>query len=159
SLQVQFSEQIRGEHFNGGSVNLAFTWASAMTDANGYNYTPMDSYNLRGDWGPSNYNRKLVLVPSWVYPIPFWRDGGTWYKQAFGGWQINGVAQIQSGLPINPTISPDQAACNCSNQRPNLVSDPYANISANQIINPYAFQLPATNTFGNMQAYTIHLPN
>ena len=159
SMQVQFSQQLRGERFNGGSVNLAFTWASAMTDANGYSYTPMDSYNLRGDWGPSNYNRRLVLVPSWVYPIPFWLGGGTWYKQAFGGWQINGVAQIQSGLPINPTISPDQAACNCGNQRPNLIGDPYANVSGNQVINPYAFQLPAANSFGNMQAYTITLPN
>ena len=155
SLQTQFTQQYR----HGGSVSVAFTWASAMTDSNSYSYTPMDSYNLRGDWGPSSYNRKFVLVPNWVYPIPFWLGGGSWYKQAFGGWQVNGVAQIQSGLPINPTISPDRAGIINGNQRPDLIGDPYANVSGNQIINPYAFALPATNTFGNMQAYTIHLPN
>ena len=69
------------------------------------------------------------------------------------------MAQIQSGVPINPNIAPDSANCSCGNQRPNFVGDPYANLSGNQIINPNAFSLPATNTWGNMQAYTIHPPN
>ncbi len=53
SLQVQFKKQL----VNGGLFNVAYTWSKARTDANGYNYQPMDSYNLRGDWGPSSYNR------------------------------------------------------------------------------------------------------
>jgi hypothetical protein len=158
SLQSQFRKEFRGGRFNAGSLNVAFTWESAMTDANAYNTTSMDAYNLRRDYGPSSNNRKVILVPSWVYPIPFWLGGGSWYKQALGGWQVNGVAQIQSGLPVNPTISPDTAGIINGNQRPNLVGDPYANLSGNLKINPYAFALPATSTYGNMQAYTIHLP-
>ena len=154
SLQAQLSQTFK----QGGSLNVAFTWGSAMTDANSYSYQPMDSYHLNRDWGPSSYNRRLILVPSWVYPIPFWRGGGTWYKQAFGGWQVNGVAQIQSGLPVNPTVSGDIAGTIDGNQRPNLIGNPYANLSGNLIINPYAFSLPPTGTFGNMQAYTIFLP-
>jgi hypothetical protein len=154
SLQSQFRQSFK----HGGSVNVAFTWESAMTDANAFNTTAMDAYDLKRDWGPSSNNRKVILVPSWVYPIPFWLGGGTWYKQAFGGWQVNGVAQIQSGLNVNPTISGDVAGIINGNQRPNLIGDPYANLSGNLKINPYAFALPATSTFGNMQAYTIHLP-
>src|SRR5262249_5804750 len=139
SLQSQFRKEFRGEKFSAGSLNVAFTWESGMSDANAYNYTPMDSYNLRRDWGPSSNNRKVILVPSWVYPIPFWLNGGSWYKQAFGGWQVNGVAQIQSGLPVNITISPDSANCsNCVNQRPNLIGDPYANLTGNMVFNPAA---------------------
>ena len=120
----------------------------------------MDSYNLRGDYGTSSYSRKFVLVPSWVYPIPFWRGGGTWYKQAFGGWQVNGVAQLQSGLPLNPLISGEQAGTGDGNQRPNLVGDPYSGntVGGFQYLNKSAFAVPALSTFGNLGAYNIFLP-
>jgi len=120
----------------------------------------MDSYNLRGDWGTSSYSRKYVLVPSWVYPLPFWLHGGSWYRQAFGGWQVNGTAQIQSGLPVNPTISNDQAGTGNGNQRPILIGDPYSggNVGGNQVLNTFAFGVPGLSTFGNLGAYNIFLP-
>ena len=157
SLQSQFRQQFS----KGGSLSVAFTWAKGRTDANSYNYQPMDSYNLRGDWGTSSYSRSKVLVTSWVYPIPFWREGNTWYKQILGGWQVNGVAQMQTGLPVNLTISPDQAGTGDGNQRPQLVGNPYAggNVGGSQILNPTAFALPALGTFGNLGAFNIFLPN
>ncbi len=157
SLQSSFNKRFK----NAGTFTSAFTWAKGRTDANNYGYTPMDSYNLRGDWGTSTYSRKFVFVPSWVYPLPFWRGGGTWYKQAFGGWQINGVAQVQSGLPINPTISNDSAATTSGNQRPMLVGDPYNGGTIDggfQIFNKSAFANPATGTWGNLGAYNVFLP-
>jgi hypothetical protein len=156
SLQSQFRKQFRGA----GIVNAAFTWSSARTDANNYAYQPEDSYNLRGDWGNSNYNRKKVFSGSWVYPLPFWLGGGTWYKQLLGGWQLNGLAQIQSGLPVNITISADQAGTGVGSQRPNLVGDPYSGgpVGGSQILNPAAFAVPALSTFGNLGAYNIYLP-
>ena len=157
SLQSSFNKRFG----RAGSMSTAFTWAKGRTDANGYSYTPMNSYNLRGDWGTSNYSRKFVLVPSWIYPLPFWRGGGTWYKQSFGGWQVNGVAQFQSGLPINPVISADQAGTGSGNQRPNLIGDPYSGGTVDggfQIFNKTAFAVPALSTFGNLGAYNVFLP-
>ena len=143
-----------------GSMSTAFTWAKARTDANAYNYQPMDSYNLRADWAASSYNRKFVVVPSWVYPLPWWQGGGTWYKQAFGGWQLNGLAQFQSGLPVNPVDSPDQAGTGSGNQRPVLVGDPYSGpgVGGFQILNKSAFAIPALSTFGNLGAFNVYLP-
>ena len=83
---------------------MSYTWSKARTDANGYNYQPMNSYNLRGDWGPSNYNRNHILVLSYVYPLPFWKVGREWYKVALGGWQVSGVTTLQTGIPFNVTI-------------------------------------------------------
>jgi len=157
SLQSSFSKRFG----KAGTLNSAFTWAKGRTDANSYNYTPMDSYNLRRDWGTSVYSRKFVLVPSWVYPLPFWRGGGTWYKQAFGGWQVNGVAQFQSGLPVNPVISADQAGTGSGNQRPMLIGDPYSGGTVDggfQIFNKSAFGIPAVSTFGNLGAFNVFLP-
>jgi hypothetical protein len=158
SLQSSFNKRFR----RAGQITSAFTWAKGRTDANVYNSTPMDSYNLRGDWGTSSYSRRFVFVPSWIYPLPFWHDGGSWYRQAFGGWQINGTAQLQSGLPVNPVISADQAGTGSGNQRPMLIGDPYSGGTVDggfQIFNKSAFANPALSTFGNLGAYNVFLPN
>jgi hypothetical protein len=157
SLQSQFRKTFAG----GGIVSVGYTWSKGRTDANSYNYQPENSYNLRGDWGNSSYNRNQVLVASYVYTIPLWRQGDAWYKRAFGGWQTNGTVQIQSGLPINITIATDQAGTGDGNQRPNLIGNPYSggNIGGSQILNPQAFAVPALNTFGNLGAYNVFLPN
>ena len=157
SFQSQFRKQFTGA----GIINLAFTFAKGRTDANSYNSQPMDSYNLRGDWGPSSYGRDKVFVASYVYPIPFWqKDRSTWYKKGFGGWQVSGVTQIQSGLPVNPTISPDRAGTGDGSQRPNIVGDPYSGgpVGGYQYLNYTAFALPTAGTFGNLSAYHIFLP-
>jgi len=153
SMQVQLKKQMVG----GGLLNLAYTWARARTDANAYNYQPMNSFNLRGDWGPSSYNRKQVLVLSYVYPLPFWRTGREWYKVAFGGWQLSGVTTLQSGLPFNVTIQSDVAGTGLANQRPLLLSD-WVGSSRTQYLNPAAFGQPAAGTFGNLGAYAIFYP-
>jgi len=157
SLQSQFRKTFKGA----GIINVAYTWGKGRTDSNAYNYQPEDSYNLRGDWGTSSYSRKHVLVTSYVYPLPFWLHGGNWYKTLFGGWQMNGTIQTQTGLPVNITVSSDQAGTGISNQRPNLIGNPYSGggVGGSQILNPQAFAVPALSTFGNLGAYNVFLPN
>lgn len=151
SLQVQLKKQFA----SGGLINVAYTYASARTDANAYNYQPMDSYNLRGDWGPSSYNRRQVMVISYVYPLPFWLHGRELYKRVLGGWQISGVTTLQSGLPQNITLAADIGGTGLTNQRPNVIADPKAGVSGTQFLNPAAFAVPAAGTFGNLGAYAI----
>jgi hypothetical protein len=154
SLQAQLKKQMAG----GGLFSVAYTWSKSRTDANAYNYQPMDSFNLRGDWGPSNYSRPQVLVLSYVYPLPFWRTGREWYKVALGGWQISGVTTLQTGLPFNLGISAgDVAGTGISNQRPNVIGD-WTGSTRTQYLNPAAFAQPAAGTFGNLGAYALHYP-
>jgi hypothetical protein len=153
SLQVQFKKQFEG----GGLFNVAYTWSKARTDANAYNYQPMDSYNLRGDWGPSSYNRNHILVLSYVYPLPFWRAGGAWYKVALGGWQVSGVTTLQTGIPFNVTIPNDMAGTGDLNQRPNLIGD-WHGPTRTQYLTPAAFATPLAGTFGNLGAFSISYP-
>jgi hypothetical protein len=154
SLQVQLRKQFH----QGGLVTVAYTWSKARTDANSYSYQPMNSYNLRGDWGPASYNRNQILVISYVYPLPFWLNGQTWYQKVLGGWQLSGVTTLQTGLPVNVTIPPDQAGIGISgSQRPMLVGNAYTGQRL-QYLNPAAFAIPAAGTFGNLGAYAIFLP-
>ena len=155
SLQVQFRKQFT----HGGLVNVAYTWSKARTDANAYNYQPENSYDLRADWGPANYNRNQIFVLSYVYPLPFWLHGDNWYQKALGGWQVSGVTTIQTGLPFNVTIQPDQAGIGISgSQRPNLVGDALQTASRRQYLNPAAFAVPAAGNFGNLGAYALYYP-
>lgn len=160
SLQIQLRKQLS----HAGIVSSAFTYASSRTDANSYSYQPEDSYNLKNDWGPSSYGRREVWTSSYVYPLPFWLGGGTWYKQAFGGWQFNGTGLVQSGLPVDITVSnttaPGTAGDVGSGVRPTLIGNPYSGgpVGGSQIFNPAAFANPATSTFGDFGAYDLYLP-
>lgn len=155
SLQVQLRKQFSG----GGLFNVAYTWSKGRTNANAFDYRPMDSYDLRRDWGPSSYNRGQILVISYVYPLPFWRNGQEWYQKALGGWQLSGVTTLQSGLPLNVTLAADIAGIGSGDrQRPNLVSDPRKGVSGTQYLNPAAFAVPAAGTFGNLGPYAIYGP-
>ena len=152
SLQSQFRKEFTGA----GIVSAAFTWSKGRTDANSYSYQPRDSYDLRGDWGRSSYNRDRILAVSYVYPLPFWQHGSRrWYRKGFGGWQISGVTQIQTGLPMNITMANDVAGTSDGNQRPNLIGDVYSGpgVGGRQYLNPKAFAVPASGTWGNLGAY------
>jgi hypothetical protein len=156
SMQVSFKKQ-----FNyGGLFTTSYTLANARTDANSYSYQPENSYNLRGDWGPSSYNRRNVLVISYVYPLPFWRTGNELYKKILGGWQISGITTLQSGLPQNITLASDIAGAGAGSERPNVVAaDVRAGVSGTQFLNPKAFSVPAPGTYGNLGAYAVIGPH
>lgn len=154
SLQVQARKQFTG----GGLVNVSYTWSKGRTNAPGYDYLPMDSYDLRRDWGPSSYNRNHIFVFSYVYPLPFWQNGTTWYQKVFGGWQISGITTLQTGLPINVTLAADIAGTGALNQRPNLAGDTRAGVTGTQWLNPAAFSVPAAGTFGNLGSFAIYGP-
>jgi hypothetical protein len=173
SLQARLQKRIQ----RAGTVNASFTWSKAMTDAVAYNSQPQDSYNLRGDYGPANYNRDRILVVSYVYPLPFWQNGQEWYKKALGGWQISGVTNISTGLPINILLPsgvdgagsgvPGSVAANgavTELQRPNLIGNPFANTGGTQYLNPIKIGTPGSafatpvGSFGNLGAFAIKGP-
>jgi hypothetical protein len=86
------------------------------------------------------------------------------YKKLLGGWQVSGVTNISTGLPVN-VIDPtgtdpagDGLAGNTGPgqpQRPNLVGSPFAvGAPENQYLAATAFIVP-TSGFGNLEAYGI----
>ena len=119
SLQTQVKRQMRG----GGLLNLAYTWGRAITDASAYNEQPMDSYNFKAERGLATYHRAQVFVFSYIYPLPFWTNGAEWYKKTLGGWQLSGVTTLQTGVPLNLGINPDQAGIGQGGQRPSVAGD------------------------------------
>ncbi len=139
----------------GGLINLSYTWSKNLTEGSTFDYQPQDSLNLHRDYGPANFNQPKIFVASYVYPLPFWLNSTTWYKQILGGWQISGITRIANGLPINiiqPTgqsVAGNLVTTANVAQRPNLVGAPYRHVGK-QYLNYAAFAIPGQGTYGNL---------
>ncbi|HEY3841006.1 MAG TPA: TonB-dependent receptor [Bryobacteraceae bacterium] len=102
------------------SKNLAFTLAYAYSKSLDYGnggLTPLqDSFDLRNNYGPSNFDRTNVFTLSHVWQLPFGTGTNHLGKgvlgHILGPWQIDGVFHYASGTPWTPTA--DSALCACS---------------------------------------------
>jgi hypothetical protein len=80
-------------------------------------------------------------------------------KHLVGGWQVNGVMYLQSGLPFNVTNSTARANTSAGADRPNLVGDPNLdNPTVDQWFNIAAFAAQPINTIGNAPRNVLHGP-
>ena len=85
------------------------------------NQAPQDPFDLSAEWGPAANDVRHNLVGSFVYELPFWRSA-TGVRGALGGWQVNGILTMLSGLPFNVVRDADNQSA--PGLRPNLVADP-----------------------------------
>ena len=124
----------------------------------------MDNYDIWRDYGFANWDIPHRFVASYLYDIPFFRNSPkTVLRLIVGGWQVSGVTTLESGSPVNITISQDVANTGTGGQRPNLVGAvPEMNCQPNtggatqpeqrRLINcydPSAFAMPTAFTFGS----------
>ena len=172
---IQFQEQIAKSYFNGLQTSLrrrskggltllvSYTFSRAIDTASSTNNSttgtqkfPQDVRNLAAEKSLADFHRKHQFTASFNYELPFGKgrpflsDASGLTNFFLGGWQLNGIVSILSGRPFTPQFSsPD-----ISQQRPDIIGDPYANIPDGLAFNPAAFQEPvATPTdptlFGN----------
>jgi hypothetical protein len=119
----------------------------------------MDNYDIWRDYGPANWDVPHRFVASYIYDIPFFKESSQpLLRYVVAGWQVSGVTTIQSGTPVNVTISGDVANIGITGlQRPDLIGaapsmDCDTNPTTRELINcfdPSAFAMPAQFTFGS----------
>jgi len=103
-------------HFNhSGILQVAYTWSkllsdtdntSAFLDGEGNTGLPQDNYNLKAEKSLSMQNMANNLVVNYGLDFPFGK--GELYlnsvsgvvNQFVGGWRVNGITTLHSGLPI-----------------------------------------------------------
>lgn len=142
---------LRRRSRNGLTLLLSYTFSKAMdmnsntnNSTTGSQRTPQDIRNWRGEYALSDFHRTHQLSGSFNYDLPFGK-GKTFFRGAKGfvnqlvsGWQMNGVVSFLSGRPYTPTF----VTTDISQQRPDLLSDPYQNIPNGFYFNPFAFARP-----------------
>jgi len=144
-----------------------YMWSHSINDGSiggGESDTPQNSFCRSCDKASSDDDVRHVFNLSAVYQLPF--GAGRRYlsnpgvvRTIFGGWSLSTIASSQTGLPFNITVDrsngsvPGDYAIS-GEERPNYVygvalTPPRGSTPA-QWVNPAAFSIPASGTFGNL---------
>jgi len=86
-------------------MTLSYTFSKAISDnRSDRSSAPQNTYNFNeGERGLAQFDRRHVFTMSYVYDLPFLRDTKTFAGKVLGGWEISGITQMDSGLPMNVT--------------------------------------------------------
>ena len=168
SLQAQITKRMS----KGVSFNFNYVWSHFLDEQDSSSWGSrmgpqqvQSSYNLRANYGPSNFDIRNAFKGNVVYQLPFGKgkqflNNGRALDEIVGGWQVSGTIVLSTGNPF--TLSSNQNPnANGSGAYPNRVPGValYAsNKGINTWYNPAAFSRPADGTFGNTSRNLLYGP-
>jgi len=107
SLQVSINHHAHGLQFG-----LAYTYSKdETTESNDRNTASSDTYDLKLDHGPANYNTPQILEINYVYELPFFKSQHGFEGKILGGWEVSGITSFVSGTSFEVTQPTDPFAC------------------------------------------------
>jgi hypothetical protein len=182
----------------GLSTNLQYTFGRSRGNTGGSNEATTAANNARAlsefeyDNGYNNFDVRHTFNVSLLYALPFGKgrrfgtDAGALTQAVLGGWEVGGIVNARSGLPVpvqivrpdivyrdatgsifaNPAagrtaiVNVPGGGASRNVRRPDLVPgvDPLINRDGLLFLNPAAFATPAPGTFGNLERNSIHGP-
>ena len=162
SLQVKYHKR----YGNGLQFLVAYTWSKLIDDYSSVagflgqqNPGFTDNNNRRLDRSLSALDQSHRLVANYQYELPFGKGrkflNHGLAANALGGWDVNGITTVQSGLPISITSAVNTTNSLGGAQRPNStgISTRSAGGIEDRIdgyFNPAAFANAPLYTFGNV---------
>jgi hypothetical protein len=131
-------------HYSAGDVKLtqrlshgllyiiAFTWSrsldygSAIRPEAGGHQWPINSYNLRAEYGPSTFNLPRRFVASFVYNLPFgagaeFVPSNAIVNHIVSGWTVGGILTVADGTSEEATLLSDTSGLGVNNNQPEYV--------------------------------------
>src|SRR5581483_11707760 len=138
---------LRVRAYHGFTSQFAFTWGHALDEVTEYRGSiPLDSFNLKQEYGNSDFDTRLNFTAFFTYAIP----AAHRWKPLTNGWQVDGFVSLHSGEPFN---------FNAGTQRSGLylIANPYSGINqdfvqgvGSQWVNPNAFCVPGSAQCPNL---------
>ena len=122
--------------------------------------TILNPFDLKFNRGLASFSLKHQFNANFSYELPFGRGrrfgGGSrgWVEKLIGGWQWNGILNVQSGFPFTPTVGSNSSGSG-DTQNPDVpnwnpsFNGPVILGKAEQWFDPKAFSMPLAGTFGN----------
>ena len=161
ALQVK----LRRSFSSGLAFMASYTWSkSEDIQSDVYGAGIQDFYNLKGSWGPSNYNFKHMFVFSSVYQLPvgtgkaLMSHPNRLAQGVLGNWNVGGIVSLRSGLPLQCGAGSDVANVGGGDQRCNKIGDPYGGTGFTKDtlhwLNPASFTV-IPYTFGTEHKYDL----
>ncbi|MCA1563791.1 MAG: TonB-dependent receptor, partial [Acidobacteria bacterium] len=93
---------------------VSYTLARTIDETQGYvgadatnsSVFPQDPIDPKNDRGPADFDVRHVFAMNFTCELPF-AERATGLARAFaGGWRINGLGVLRSGVPFSPSIQP-----------------------------------------------------
>jgi len=110
-LQVKIDRRFGG----GFAITSSLSYQKGMAYYNGGDDDGFNGFYLNGqyhrNWGLTGFNRTVSFVQSYVYQLPFGKgkhfagSASRGVDMFVGGWQIEGILTVMTGLPFNVTYS------------------------------------------------------
>ena len=165
ALEARYQQRMEA----GLSLLASYTLGKSMDDASGFftsagdaNF-PQDSRNPGAEWARSSFDVRHRLSLAVSYELPF--SGSRWLE----GWQLHGIATLQSGRPFTVAVHPDIDASNTGrsnlgfghNDRPDVTGNPELpgdRRGPDQWFDTGAYAFPAFGSFGNAGRNTLDGP-
>jgi len=155
---LQFTVEKRfARHF---AAKGFYTYSKAQEDMTLENNTVIggveDFHNIALDRGRSDFDRRHSSVSSIIWDISYMNGGNPILRNIVNGWQLSAIVTLQSGLPFNVLTGADTNLDGNSNDRVNVVGNPYLDPHRSRSavtaawFNTAAFALPASGTDGNL---------
>jgi hypothetical protein len=167
---------LRRRFENGLGLQFSYTWSHGFSDfvdnLTGGS-TPANAYNYALERSNSPFDIRHRFVANGIYALPFgpgkkFLSDKNVASHILGGWQVNTIVSIQTGLPFNVTASDVSFTGGNHASRPNISGDPFAGASDDPsdyvsgssgfFINEAAFVAPSPGTFGNTPPRAFHGP-
>ncbi len=165
SLQISVNRRFS----RGFSLLANYTLSKAIDEISDDKFNPtavslMDSNNRLLDRAAAGFDARHIFVTSFLWQLPQTEIGGWFGRKVLSGWQVNGIAQIQSGNPFTVVSGADSNLDGNNNDRPDLIGDPYLSTDRPrdqliaQYFDPGAFRRAANGTLGTAGRSLIYGP-
>jgi hypothetical protein len=125
--------------WRGLSATLYYTWSKSLDTASSAT-TPMNSYNLKADYGPSTFDTRNTLTGFASYALPKFTSRMTRLTQ---GYQFNALYTFAGGQPINILAGANISGTGENKDRPNR----------NAGVQPYATRVETTTSTTRSYSY------
>jgi hypothetical protein len=117
-LQVIYTQRARKSL----STVASYTYSRSLDEqSNGSTNTAnVPTYNIRDNYGPSDFQATHVFNMGWIYKLPEMRSGFAAERAILNHWTFGGLFNVRTGNPFTVTISGDRSFTDSRTQRAQL---------------------------------------
>ena len=164
ALELSLKRQV----VHGWGYQVSYTWAhnfSDFADNLTAGSTPQNAYDYEHEYSQAPIDQRQRFVASTIYHLPFGKGGLLMNNDSLGarlagGWQVNAIVTLQSGLPFNVTANDNSQTGGSHAAYANCLGNAYVGTTRNRqaistqsaqgaYINLAAFSQPGNGLFGS----------
>lgn len=157
--------ELRHNYRNGLSLLANFVYSRSLDDVDSDQETPEHGMAPDLDYGLSRFDQKFVFKISPIFELPFGKNerylnGGKWFENQLGGWQISSVVTANSGFPFSVVATDNSDTGGDHDQRADQVCDGIhvSNRTFNHWFDTSCYVQPGPGELGNERRNNIYAP-